>query len=374
MTVRPDDGEETRMKTLRSKALAAFGFGLFGTLHPHVASADPSVADKTTATQLFKEGRALLDQGHIAPACRKLEESQRLDPGGGTLLNLAICHEREGRTATAWVEFTDALGIAKKDDRAARVEFARAHLVQLEPVLSRIVVDVSNAADLPDLEIKRDGSVLAPPAWGSAIPIDPGDHVIEATAPGKQTWRQSVVIGPKGDSKTVTIPSLDDAPARDTAASAPAPPAGPVFTPHAIGGGEGLAQPAARDRPGQASGLSTAAWLSLGVGVAASGVGTYFALHALSLKNDADHNCPNDVCSALGATQNSDAIRSANYATAGFGVGALGIGLGAVLFAMAPGSHPSGGGASASRPRLAVTSGDLSVGPGRGELTIAGLW
>src|SRR6185436_12399932 len=75
------------------------------------ALAEPTAADKSLATQLFKEGRALVDQGKVAEGCRKLEESQRLDPGGGTLLNVALCHEKEGRTATAWAEFTEALGI-----------------------------------------------------------------------------------------------------------------------------------------------------------------------------------------------------------------------------------------------------------------------
>src|SRR3954464_7778704 len=81
------------------------------------AIAEPTAADKSLATQLFKEGRALVDQGKVAEGCRKLEESQRIDPGGGTLLNVALCHEKEGRTATAWAEFTEALGLAKKDDR-----------------------------------------------------------------------------------------------------------------------------------------------------------------------------------------------------------------------------------------------------------------
>src|SRR5258706_13765033 len=124
------------------------------------AFAEPTAADKSLATQLFKEGRTLVDQGRVADGCRKLEESQRLDPGGGTLLNVALCHEKEGRTATAWTEFTEALGIARKDDRPQRIELAQTHIAALEPTLSRLVIQVPESSDLPDLEIKRAGKVL----------------------------------------------------------------------------------------------------------------------------------------------------------------------------------------------------------------------
>src|SRR5689334_3318487 len=149
------------------------------------AIAEPTAADKSLATQLFKEGRNLVDQGHVPEGCRKLEESQRLDPGGGTLLNVALCHEKEGRTATAWAEFTEALGLAKKDDRPQRIELAQSHITAIEPTLSHLVIQVPATSDLPDLEIKRDGSVIRRAAWGTAMPVDPGEHMIEAAAQGK---------------------------------------------------------------------------------------------------------------------------------------------------------------------------------------------
>ena len=111
------------------------------------------------------------------------------------MLNVALCHEKEGRTATAWAEFTEALGIAKRDDRAQRVELAEAHIAALEPMLSRLIIEVPPTSDLADLEIRRDGGLLRRAAWGTGMPVDPGEHQIEASSLGKTSWKQTVIVG-----------------------------------------------------------------------------------------------------------------------------------------------------------------------------------
>jgi hypothetical protein len=294
-----------------------------------VARAEPSAADKSLATQLFKEGRALVDQGETTKGCRKLEESQRLDPGGGTLLNVALCHEKEGRTATAWAEFTEALGLAKRDDRAQRVELAEAHITALEPLLSRLIIEVPPASDLPDLEIRRDGGLLRRAAWGTGMPVDPGEHQIEASSLGKTPWKQTVVVGSKSDVKTVSVPRLENAPSR------PAP----------LAFGHRVESPASEARTGQ----TPAGWVALGLGAAGVGVATYFGLQAMSEQSTSDGYCTGSTCTAqAGVTANERATRAANLATVGAGVGLLGLGLGTFLLLTAGPSSNKGASASAS--------------------------
>jgi len=175
------------------------------------------------AETLFQDGKRLLEQGDAPAACPKLAESLRLDRATGTLLALAMCHEVEGRLASAWAEYLEVIARAKKDGRSDREEAARQYAHALEARLSTLSIAVPAAvAQIPGLAVQRDGLALEAPAWSTAVPVDPGSHVIAATAPGRRAWTTTVTVSGAADHLTVTVPLLPPEDRREPSAASAA--------------------------------------------------------------------------------------------------------------------------------------------------------
>ncbi|HLK92094.1 MAG TPA: hypothetical protein VKZ18_19535 [Polyangia bacterium] len=165
--------------------------------------------DVALAEALFQEGKRLLERGEVAAACPKLAESLRLDEATGTLLALAMCHEAEGRLASAWAEYAGVVARAQTEGRMDRERAARQSVRALEPRLSTLIVEVpEGAAALEGLRVERDGVALAAAGWSTAVPVDPGLHVVAARAPGRTPWSTSLRIGAAAEHLTVTVPVL----------------------------------------------------------------------------------------------------------------------------------------------------------------------
>jgi hypothetical protein len=193
-----------RSRRRLERSLAFFGLLLAGRAHADEDS-------RPLAQQLFDDGRTLLEAGRYAEACPKFAESQRLDPGGGTLLNLAYCHELEGRTATAWSEFHDALAQARTDARKDREDFARTHIADLEPKLVRIVVRVPPEVAARNPEVTLDRSRLPAAAWETGLPVDPGTHRVTVTANGVAPATTEIAATRAGQTYPVIVPLLPEA-------------------------------------------------------------------------------------------------------------------------------------------------------------------
>lgn len=189
-------------------------------LTPRFASAQAETKS-AVADALYRQARDLMAAGKYDEACPKLAQSQQLDPATGTLLNLAACHEKQGKLATAWLEYSDALVAARRDGREDRVQYARERAAELEPKLSRLTLVLAPNADAPGLTIELDGTSVGSAVFGVPTPVDPGKHTVQASAPGKKPQILSIEVA-VADQQSLSIPPLEDAPA-EAAATAPTP-------------------------------------------------------------------------------------------------------------------------------------------------------
>jgi hypothetical protein len=275
-----------------------------------VGNAQPSdkPTDKPLAEALFQDGRELVEQGRIAEGCAKFAASQHVEPKLGTLLNLATCHETEGRTASAWAEFVEARAQAERNHQPERVAFAREHVEALEKRLSKIVIAVGPA---PRLVVSLDGVPVASEAVGSPFPVDPGPHEIAVNAHGKRGFALRITVAEGPSEQRVAVPPLEDEmPPSTLDLEAPQkPPPRPVEE---------------RDR--------TPAIVALGIGAVAIGVGAYTGIRAFSLKADGQRECVGEACSQRGLDLFDDSRKNATVSTISFGVAIAAVAVGAWFF------------------------------------------
>ncbi len=173
------------------------------------APARAQTPDVNEAKALFDDGRKLMKAGQYDLACPKLEEARAAYPGPGVLLNLGDCYEKAGRKASAWRTFGDAIARASAAGRADYEAEAQRRQRALEPALSRLAIRVAKSPT--GLVVTRDGATVERDAWGVAVPVDAGTHVVEARAGGRLAWSASIRIAAPGETVTVDLPEIADA-------------------------------------------------------------------------------------------------------------------------------------------------------------------
>jgi hypothetical protein len=292
--------------------------GLFATIASSALAQPKKDTDKekdsasdarAMAETLFFAGRGLMDAGRYEEACKRFQESYRLDPAAGTLLNLAACHEKIGKIASAWGEFKQSLVEAEKAKREDRVKVASERIAVLEPDLPYLTIQVP--APVPGLEVTRNGELIGPGSYGVELPVDPGMVDVGGRAPGYVSSTTTIKIE-KRERKVVSLPPL-------AKAKVPTPVA-PITT-----------------SPGFWTSKRLAGVAIIGTGLLTAGVGTWYGLRALDAKEASDRGCPiydGDRRCDMNGSLAMDRARSLSWhSTMWFGVSIVSVAAGMVLVA-----------------------------------------
>jgi hypothetical protein len=281
-------------------------------------ASDPQT--QLNAEKLFREGRAALASGDLIVACSKFEESQKLDASAGTVLNLADCYERSGKHASALLAYREAARQAGLRGRKDWLDTASARAAALEKIVPTMVIRVVAAASSSgDVEVTRDDVKVDPSTYNTNIPVDAGEHVIRATAPGKEAWTTTVKMM-KGAREVIEVPALKSSSSSSSPTPTPTPtPTTP--TPIVINEADGSSQ-------------RTIGLIGIGVGVAGLLAGGLTGALASSSLDDAKADCPSypDRCRPAGDEANGRAETFALVSTISFIAGGVILVGGTVLF------------------------------------------
>jgi hypothetical protein len=279
------------------------------------ASAQPK--PPAHAAELFRKGLDDMMAGRFDTGCPALGESYRLDPRAGTLFTLAECENKAGHVASAASRYQEYLHLFatlapdQQEKQRGRELISAQQAAALAPRIPKLTLVLPPDAP-PGTVVKRDGIVVEPGALGTATPLDPGEHVISAEAPGKPPYETRFQITP-AEQKRVVVEL--GPPAATTGPAAPPPPAEP---------------------PSDGSALRTAGLVVGGVGLAAVVAGAITGGLAVSQNGKAKDNCSGTVCNQDGLDAINRTRPLGNASTALFVVGGAGLAAGVLMFVLAP--------------------------------------
>jgi hypothetical protein len=259
--------------------------------------------DPTAADALFQQGRTEAAAGQFERACVHFEESYRLDPTVGTLLNWADCSEHRGQIAAALVHFSEARREFVPADN--RVPYVEQRIASLKSRVPRLKIDAP--AD-PQARVERDGVELGPGALNVALPLEPGHHVVRVQAPGRKDHEVTVEV-PEGAEQEIRAEVGEALSTASAAVNA---------SPLGVNG-----------NPAHQRSASAGPWIALGIGAAGVLVGAVAGALVIGDASTVSQQCPSHSCPTSAADKNaSDAASRAQtmetVSTIGFGVGAAG--------------------------------------------------
>ena len=315
----------------RTRCLSS-SFGVLALLLLAPATARAQSSDPAAAADLFHQGRVAMSEERYAEACAKFDESERLEPRVGTVINLALCEEARGRVATARELWEQATDLARTSGDA-RLGYTAEHLGALEPRVPHLTVRLKGSAP-PGTVVRRDGVELGPASIGAALALDPGAHTVLAVAAHHADGVPVTVELREGESKEVEVEP------------------GPIL-PEPTPVAPRIEPPAPQPPPESRGGILRTSAVALGAaGIVGLGVGAFFGVQALNERSGAPGICNGDHCDDQGAAVRRGAIRDADASTIAFAVGGAFVATGVVLWLLAP-----------SRPSTATST---SVGVGLG--------
>lgn len=190
------------------------------------------------ARKFYQEGLRAEKAEQWEKAAEKYQRALDIKETPQLWLRVGICFEELGRLTSALNAYERGAEQAELDGKAQVVKVLTDKLEGLRPKVPTLTLQVAEPPE--GLRITIDGRDVAVSTLGTKLPIDPGEHVIEATAPGYSTVTESTVIE-TGDEELTLVLAIDPDAREVSTTEVPDDPPSAVLWPGALVTGVGVA-------------------------------------------------------------------------------------------------------------------------------------
>jgi hypothetical protein len=195
-------------------------------LVPSSALAAPTDAELSAARQLFLDAEKDEDAARWADALEKLRRVSQVKRTAGVRYHVGLCTEHLGQLATALDEYTAAEGQARVENAKDVLRLVGPRIADVAPRVPRLTIRL--APDVADAVVTLDGAPLPRASLGTAVLVDPGEHRVDATAPGRAPVSEHATLRERDataiELRLVEVPPAPVATLAPPAAPEPAPP------------------------------------------------------------------------------------------------------------------------------------------------------
>jgi len=310
-------------------------FRLFALVVLAVSLATTPVRAEVDAQAIFSAARNSYQDGKYEEALAGFQQALAASGSPNARLYLARCLRELGRLGEAYNELLTARAEAaaratEEEHYATTRDVADAELRQLEPRIAKLVVTVP--ASVTGAQVTIDGKPIDAARFGEALALVPGEHELEATAPGREPVRTTLVLN-AGRTKNVPVFA--------SGVTRPEPtPVTPAPEPEEDG-----------------SSLRATAYVVGGLGLVGLALGGAFGAAAMAKKGEVEDSCDGLACTPEGVEAASEGDLFGNVSTAGFVIGGVALATGVTLWLLSgdDGTEPSAATQAAWHPTRPLT-------------------
>lgn len=155
---------------------------------------EPSAQQLQYARDLFAEAQKHERDGNWQAALEALNKIAGIKLTPGVQYHLALCKEKLGMIVEAFKDYQAAEREAQAQNVQDVLQAVKGPLAALREKVPRLKVTVPS--EVKDPKVTIDGAPLDAASFGMEIPVAPGDHRIEASAPGRAPFDGKVPTKP----------------------------------------------------------------------------------------------------------------------------------------------------------------------------------